>query len=117
MATRKKRAAVTPLAVHAPGPWLRSSSGSVMDRDGKVVRFTAKFQDVGASGESDRAPLNDKLAIAAPELADALEAVRSSAQCGCSLREVDSGHRGDCWLPHWLQVAAAALRAAGREVT
>lgn len=110
MATRKKRAAVTPLAVHAPGPWLRSSSGSVMDRDGEVVRFTAKFQDVGASGESDRAALNDKLAIAAPELADQLE------EAPGVMRAIRSGVQPMVDLLDCIDSSRAALHAAGREV-
>lgn len=95
---------------HTPGPWRLTDEQKIrrviQGGDPKkphtvcIIETWTKDEDAA-------------LIAAAPELADALEAVRASAQCGCTLREAESGHRSDCWLPHWLRVAADALRKAG----
>lgn len=99
---------------HTPGPWF------IVNGDEKHMHAVCHDEGsafplayVGTAMTALDKDANAKLISAAPELADALEAVRASAQCGCTLREAESGHRSDCWLPHWLQVAADALRKAG----
>lgn len=104
-------------AKHTPGPWTdgREGSGDFISPAVVVLGDTGACSRCGGGpGEIFIKPADKKLIKAAPELADALEAVRASAQCGCTLREIDSGHRTDCRLPHWLDVAAEALRKAGR---
>lgn len=101
-------AAFKPLALEAAGHFVRTRI-TAEDRAGIMVAEVAfQYLPPGVAG------IYAEHFAASFELADALEAVRASAQCGCTLREAESGHRGDCWLPHWLQVAADALRRAGR---
>ena len=96
-----------PRALEACGHFVRTKITD-KDREGLGVA-EVQFQYL-PPGEADKYA---QLFAAAPALADALEAFLEMP-CGCSPREIDSGHTGDCSAPRLRNDATAALRAAGR---
>lgn len=99
------------MSAHTPGPWLFDEENTGRDYNIGYGIYTNESGRTLAHiplREADGiAEANARLIAAAPEL---LEASRT-AQCACSVKERDSGHLVDCWMPALL---AAIAKAEGR---
>lgn len=85
-------------AKHTPGPWWVDVHKNVMAAGGMVA-----FPCISAGFDQ---AANARLIAAAPELLEAAE----QAECACSVRERNSGHRIGCWMP---SLRAAIAKATG----
>jgi hypothetical protein len=65
---------------HAPGPWTRDRWGSVVDADGNIVVFAPSSFSLGSVTDHPEREANVELAIAAPELLEALTLLLPGAE-------------------------------------
>lgn len=87
-------------AKHSPGPWVEQCTGEIVSADGSCVCDINLY-----GGSSEITEANTALVCAAPELADALEAVREWS--------IGNGVLPPRWTPVKV-VMESALRSAGR---
>ena len=74
----------------------------------RTLNAFADFEDCsGESGTPWRRARADELRESRDAIAELIEAA-GDAQCDCTVRERDSGHKLECWMPR-LRAALAAV--------
>ena len=84
------------------------------EQDGTIQASIGTFVAFMTGGRSRISAKYGRLFAAAPELLDCME--EAVTNCGCSLREKDSGHKVGCFAPRALEAISKAKGVIPSEV-